>query len=215
MRGLLISQMDPPLDRDDDFHAWYDDEHIPVRLALPGFESALRCQSTGSATRFLVCYFIDDLDVLKSADYQQIKAEPGPRTERMLGEVRDFTRFTCELTADTADHPLADHSPADYLVVHVVQCHPEGAGEFERRSASIAKVLVDSGASWVRVRGYRTFGANVGGAWTHISLYESSGSLGGLPRLPDAEGLEQESWWDYRVIRRAHSATGEVTQLQP
>ena len=42
MPAALISQMDPPPGERDDFDAWYRDEHIPSRLAVPGFESAVR-----------------------------------------------------------------------------------------------------------------------------------------------------------------------------
>lgn len=197
--------MDPPAELDAEFHDWYDTEHIPVRLDLPGFRSAIRYQSTGAVTRFLVCYFIDDLEVLQTPAYERIKAEPGPRTRRMLGEVSAFTRFTCELTGDTGQQ-----GPVDHLGVHVVQCSPGEAATFEQQYESEAKRLISSDGEWERVRCYRTFGANAGGLWTHIALHEAGGAVEAPPSLRLA-GIQQESWWTYRVIRRA----GEVADPTP
>ena len=40
-RALLYVQMNPPADAEDQFHAWYDD-HLAVRVAMPGFLNAQR-----------------------------------------------------------------------------------------------------------------------------------------------------------------------------
>jgi len=39
---MLFSQMEPPAGLAEEFHRWYDDEHIPHRLAIPGFQAASR-----------------------------------------------------------------------------------------------------------------------------------------------------------------------------
>ncbi|MFT5977266.1 MAG: hypothetical protein ACI83Y_000286 [Candidatus Azotimanducaceae bacterium] len=203
MHGLLISQMDPPVELDDEFHTWYDTEHIPVRLALSGFGSAVRYRATENATRFLVCYFIDNLDVLESDAYERIKSQPGPRTERMLGVVRDFTRFTCEMVNDTGEQSPSYHGPSDHVIVHVSHCLPGATEKHERREAARAEFLVESDHRWQRVRSYRTFGANVGGPWTHISIHEVSRPISGPSPVLGSSGVEQEQCWNYEVIRRS------------
>ncbi|HEY4279740.1 MAG TPA: hypothetical protein VGM91_16055 [Conexibacter sp.] len=40
--GLLFSQMEPPAGWQDDFHDWYETEHIPGRTAIPGLAAAAR-----------------------------------------------------------------------------------------------------------------------------------------------------------------------------
>ena len=41
-KGLLIAAMDFSIVAEDEFHDWYDTEHVPERLAVPGFINADR-----------------------------------------------------------------------------------------------------------------------------------------------------------------------------
>ena len=41
-KGLLIVTTNPPADMEEEFNVWYDREHVPERLAVPGFERAQR-----------------------------------------------------------------------------------------------------------------------------------------------------------------------------
>ena len=44
-KGLLIASFDFSNAYEDEFHDWYDLEHIPERKAVPGFPWALRCRA--------------------------------------------------------------------------------------------------------------------------------------------------------------------------
>ena len=205
MRGLLFSQMSPPPELDAEFHDWYDNEHIPVRLALPGFGSAARYRAVGEATEYLVCYFIDDLAVLKTEAYDEIKRSPGARTARMLDAVSGFTRFTCELVAEAGST-----AAGDLLVVHAVDVAPGQGPEFETRYADAAAQLFATGA-YERMQLYRSFGDNVGGPFTHLALYEigedhdasteAGERLAASVTIPSA--VLGQAWWVYRAFHRA------------
>jgi hypothetical protein len=41
-KGILIAAMDFTACREDEFHDWYDSEHVPERLGIPGFLNAER-----------------------------------------------------------------------------------------------------------------------------------------------------------------------------
>ena len=41
-KGILIAAMDFSACREDEFHDWYDLEHVPERLGIPGFLNAER-----------------------------------------------------------------------------------------------------------------------------------------------------------------------------
>ena len=41
-RGLLMVFTDVPEDVEEEFNRWYDEEHIPERLSIPGVLSAAR-----------------------------------------------------------------------------------------------------------------------------------------------------------------------------
>ena len=41
-RGLMVVFADVPAQYEDEFNRWYDEEHIPERLSIPGVLSAAR-----------------------------------------------------------------------------------------------------------------------------------------------------------------------------
>ncbi|WP_420637842.1 hypothetical protein [Candidatus Poriferisocius sp.] len=165
--------MDPPKTLVADFHDWYDTEHVPARLRIPGFESAVRYEATGDATRFAVCYFIDDLVALQRDDYKRLKTMPSARTEQMLAAVRGFTRYIAELVADTGHcEPTGD------LIVHALDVGPSEAQGLEVRYRAWAGEAATPQGRWKRVRLYRTTGEGAGPEWTHLGLHEVDRSVG-------------------------------------
>jgi hypothetical protein len=93
--GLLFSEMTPAPDWAADFHDWYDTEHIPLRMRVPGFTGAQRYRTDGTHG-FLAIYDMETPDVLASPAYHQVKTQPTERTRWMLDHVTGFTRYTCE-----------------------------------------------------------------------------------------------------------------------
>jgi hypothetical protein len=45
---LFVVQTNPVTGRDDDFNAWYVDQHLPEVLRVPGFVAARRYQKSGA-----------------------------------------------------------------------------------------------------------------------------------------------------------------------
>jgi hypothetical protein len=74
-KGLLLVTMESALNDDDEFNAWYDNEHIPERAAVPGFLSALRYVCRSGFPRYLAVYDLEHADVLKSDAYRAIGGE--------------------------------------------------------------------------------------------------------------------------------------------
>lgn len=166
MRGLLFSQMAPPAELVEEFHEWYDAEHVPNRLALRGFASATRSEAVGDETRYLVTYELSDMAVLDTPEYEEIKRNPGQRTERMLGAVHDFTRYTAETvwSSDTSTRvPVA-------LVVHAVGAPDLNAEGLQKLVDAIG--AVPGRPRDARTHIHQTIGASVGPLRTHIVVHE-------------------------------------------
>ncbi len=68
----------------DQFYRWHDREHIPERLALPGFLRGRRLACTGHSPEWLTIYEADDLDVLTSPEYLARLNAPTPATTATL-----------------------------------------------------------------------------------------------------------------------------------
>jgi hypothetical protein len=89
--GLLYVEVECPAELEAEFHAWYNLEHIPERLRIPGFVSGNRYAALEGRPRWLAAYRLQSPAVLESAEYRQW-AGPlrTPRTTRIVSstEVR-------------------------------------------------------------------------------------------------------------------------------
>ena len=102
---------EPPLAMEEEFNAWYDTEHLPERLAIPGFRSARRWVADVPAGegKYLATYELDSAAVLQSPAYLERFANATPWTRRCLGRCAVFKRWACEQVqpGDADSHPLA------------------------------------------------------------------------------------------------------------
>jgi hypothetical protein len=109
--GLLLTMTEPPAHMEEEFNAWYDEEHLPERLSVPGFRSAQRwvADLEPGAGKYLATYELDSAAVLRSAAYLERLNRPTPWTKRCLGACVLFRRWACEQTepGDASPDPSA------------------------------------------------------------------------------------------------------------
>jgi hypothetical protein len=167
MPGILFSQMTPPPGQEAEFHDWYETEHIPVRLAIPGFLRASRYRSVEEPTHFLAVYELADLAVLDTPEYQRVKQEPSERTRAMLSSVSGFTRFTC---AELSVRGATDRG-ADYLSVVAFDVPEPEVPEFDDWYATEHETLLLGAPDWRAIRRYGVVSGD-GGDWNRLALHE-------------------------------------------
>ena len=93
-KGFLLVLMQPPPTLEEEFNAWYDTEHIAERLAVPGFETALRYVCIDGAPRYLALYDLASPDVLNSPAYLKVAFDnASPWTKRVTSRVRIYRSF--------------------------------------------------------------------------------------------------------------------------
>jgi hypothetical protein len=90
--SILFSEMTPPPELEDEFNAWYDTEHIPIRMKSPGFLGAQRYRD-GDTRNYLAVYELTSPEALSTPTYDRIKKQPSDTTRRMLGAVSGFSRY--------------------------------------------------------------------------------------------------------------------------
>jgi hypothetical protein len=97
-RGLLLTLTEPPQAMEEEFNAWYDQEHLAERLAIPGFRSAQRWAADVPAGggKYLATYELDSLQVLSSPEYLKRFQNQTPWSKRCLGKLVVFKRWACE-----------------------------------------------------------------------------------------------------------------------
>jgi hypothetical protein len=91
-KGFLLVLMQPPPTIEEEFNAWYDTEHVPERLAVPGVETALRFSSTtGAAPKYLAMYDLAAESVLVSEAYKNVAGDnSSPWTKRVTGRTKVY-----------------------------------------------------------------------------------------------------------------------------
>jgi len=90
-KGLLLVLMQPPPTLEDEFNAWYDTEHIPERLAVPGFETGIRYVCISGAPKYMAIYDVVNPDVLSSPDYLRVSFDnASPWTKRVTSRVQVY-----------------------------------------------------------------------------------------------------------------------------
>jgi hypothetical protein len=91
-KGFLLVLMQPPATIEEEFNAWYDTEHVPERLAVPGVETALRfCSTTGAAPKYLAIYDLTAESVLDTDAYRKVAGEnSSPWTRRVTGRTKVY-----------------------------------------------------------------------------------------------------------------------------
>ena len=196
---MLFSQMEPPAHLESAFHEWYETEHIPVRLALGGFESAARYAAVTSAPKYLAVYELSDMKVLDTDDYKALKLLPTARTATMLSSVGRFTRFTCEKFFDAGRAIRGNLLWAGAFVV------PRSNFRiFEQWWAREEERFLAANVHAVRARTYRVISGE-GGAWTHLALRDfnnaqipeaNDGAIGSSGHFDVGEAAE----WTYRLL---------------
>lgn len=86
--------------RVEEYERWHSFEHVPERVAAPGFLSGRRyADQPGSQNRFVTLYDLSDLSALDTQQYAALQAEPTTWSTRMRTGFRNFLRIPCQTLA--------------------------------------------------------------------------------------------------------------------
>jgi hypothetical protein len=94
-KGILIAAMDFSAAPEDEFHDWYDLEHVPERLRVPGFLNADRW--IGESKISVATYDLDNVGVLHSPPYLAVGGDnASPWTKRTAKFRKSLLRYEGE-----------------------------------------------------------------------------------------------------------------------
>ena len=90
---LVVTMEVDPAD-EAEFNKWYNEQHLPERMAIPGYVSARRfrlVEGDGALT-YLCIWELEDGSPLQSRMYQEQQADPTALYLRVNGKIRARTR---------------------------------------------------------------------------------------------------------------------------
>lgn len=178
------------------FYRWHDLEHIPERLALPGFRRGRRYARPGHAPEWLTFYEADDLDALVSSAYLARLNAPTPATTRTLAYFENTSRAVCRVVhsrgTSSGGHMLAMRLEAPAAQRDAVVAHL-GGGVFAELAAQVGVLachlfVADQGASRLNTAESKTRAFDVP-AWVLLVETSHVGAAEQARRLIDGSGL--------------------------
>jgi hypothetical protein len=96
--GILLVLNDIAAETEDEFNRWYQQQHIPERLGVPGFRTARRYRALGSGPAYMAVYECDSVGVLGTKTYLERLAHPTQWTKKIMPSFRNMLRSACRQT---------------------------------------------------------------------------------------------------------------------
>jgi hypothetical protein len=192
-KGILIAAMDFAGVAPDEFHDWYDLEHVPERRRVPGFLGAERWIGVAEPTLSLATYDLDGVGVLASAPYLAVAHEnSSPWTKRVTGRCRPLMRYEGEQRA-----PGDRLAPSDAAAVLLVAMNvaPEHEAELNEWYDSEHLPALAAVPGTLAARRYRGSGATQ----RYVALYHLA-----APEVPQSAAWKEavETPWTERMRPR-------------
>ena len=127
-KGILLVAFDFTNAHEDEFHDWYDLEHVPERRRVPGFGLCERWINVANSKQAVASYDLTSLAVLSSQPYKAIAHENLSVWSKRVGPMcTRLIRFDGEQTLpEDADSPAG----AGGLLVNAMNVAPEHDSEF-------------------------------------------------------------------------------------
>ncbi|WP_460448846.1 hypothetical protein [Alsobacter sp. SYSU BS001988] len=101
-QGALVNWGGVVAEQEDDYNMWHSREHMPERLAVPGFRRGRRgvaVDGAPEALKYFMMYEAVDADVFISAPYLSRLNDPTPWTRRILSAYIAPSRTICRVVA--------------------------------------------------------------------------------------------------------------------
>ena len=171
--GLFYVYTEPGSVDEAEFHDWYDHEHGPARLRVPGFRGAVRYQALdGEKPSWLALYELDRPDVIDSPGYQALGANASERDKSVAAGLATLDRRVYEQVSDDGS---AAGRPAP-VILSVALSVPEGSeGDLAAWYTEEHIQMLLQVPGWRRIRRFRLVRAMDAPGPEFLSVHELAG----------------------------------------
>tara|TARA_B100000579_G_C22745716_1_gene811402 strand:- start:315 stop:950 length:636 start_codon:yes stop_codon:yes gene_type:complete len=145
--GVLAVWNDCATGSEETYESWYQTEHLPERLGVPGFKRGRRYQAIEGSPEYFTWYEVESPSVLRSAEYINCLSNPTPWTTQIMsgvflnasrtvckrhiiaGELFGSIAMTIRLEADASDQDIQETLKATYDPARVARIEKWSADE--------------------------------------------------------------------------------------
>ena len=145
--GVLAVWNDCATGSEETYESWYQTEHLPERLGVPGFKRGRRYQALEGSPEYFTWYEVESPSVLRSAEYINCLSNPTPWTKQIMsgvflnasrtvckrhiiaGELFGSIAMTIRLEADASDQEIQETVKAAYDPARVARIEKWSADE--------------------------------------------------------------------------------------
>ncbi|KXN83157.1 hypothetical protein AN958_01770 [Leucoagaricus sp. SymC.cos] len=126
-RGFLAVLSEPGEVTLDEFHDWYNNEHVPLRLNhIPAFLTGARFMAAdGGNPGWIALYDIDSTTTFTDPSYTRLRENRSPREAALVKRLDILDRRTCEVVFESeveknkgSSTGLAVGNPTQWIVTH-------------------------------------------------------------------------------------------------
>jgi hypothetical protein len=188
--GLLVVLSEPGTDQEREFHEWYDQEHAPARLRVPGIRSGYRYHQLDGLSPAWLAWYELDLAALEDPGYQALRAQRRAREQAVLAGLRTLDRRVYSLFDERGVRPAW---PAPVVVLTSFSGPDEGELDAWYVEEHIPKLHAMPG--WYRTRRYRL---TSGDAPHLLAFHEIAGTQ--LFETPEYRAATSGSRWRERIM---------------
>lgn len=193
--GILIASFDFSTAAADEFHDWYDLEHMPERQAVPGFSACERWIGADQPSYSVATYDLNSLSVLRGEPYKAIAYENvSVWSKRVISRCRRLLRFEGVQITPSSGIARAPTGAGGFLI-NAMNIAPEHEHDFnawydEEHVPALSKV-----PGTLLARRYMAEGAT-GGTHKYVAVYHLA-----TPDVPKSDAWKKaiDTPWSARM----------------
>jgi hypothetical protein len=193
--GLLFVYSDPGTIPVTEFNDWYDNEHGPARLTVPGISAGYRFRALDGQAPPWLAYYEMKSGVLDSPEYKALWAAANAREKTIMSALGTLDRRVYELISDSGSAGSSGPSAAPAVVLAVsLSVPPTMDDDLAAWYADEHIPMLLAVPGWQRIRRYRL---TAGTAPAYLSLHSLAS-----PTVFDEPGYRAavSTPWQKRIV---------------
>ena len=164
--GLLFAYSDPGPVPAAEFNDWYDNEHGPARLTVPGISAGYRFRALDEAAPPWLAYYEMKSGALDSPEYWALAALASAREKSIMSSLATLDRRVYELISDSG---AASEEPPPVVLAVSMSVQPGMDADLAAWYADEHIPMLLAVPGWRRVRRFRLI---AGTAPAYLALHE-------------------------------------------